>query len=73
MVVWQVGILSTMGLQWQAERIERLGVLLNLRMSQPEMLTSRFILYVREVQIFNVGNVAKALPVLLERTVMIER
>ena len=50
-----------------------LVVLLKLRMSQPEMLTSRSILYVQEVQIFNVSNVAKALRVLLERTVIIER
>ena len=48
-------------------------VLLKLRMSRPEILTSRSILYVREVQIFNVSDVAKALRVLLERTVMIER
>jgi len=48
-------------------------VLLKLRMSQPETLTSHSILYVREVQMFNVGNVAKALRVLLERTVIIER
>ena len=50
-----------------------LVVLLKLRMSQPETLTSHSILYVREVQMFNVGNVAKALRVLLERTVIIER
>ena len=48
-------------------------VLLKLRMSQLEMQTSRSILYVREVQMFNVSDVAKALRVLLERTVMVER
>ena len=55
------------------ESAERLGGSIEAENESTKILTNRSILYVREVQIFNVGNVAKALRVLLERTVMIER
>jgi len=71
-VVWRVGILSTMGSQRMEKAPRDLVVLLKLRKSRPEMSTSRTILYVREVQIFNVSDVAKALRVPFERIIIIE-
>ena len=56
-----------------SESAEWLGGSIEAENESTKMLTSRSILYVREVQMFNVSDVAKALRVLLERTVMVER